>query len=113
MKLFAAAFVVGALGVQVAGGQVGQVDLNSPSAKMAATVIKMWPDGVVSNVGKPGVWAYEEGVLLDGMAGEWHSTAVGADFKYIKAAVDKYVIADGTIKTFGAEAHSLDSIEMG
>ena len=113
MKMLAAAFVMGALGVQVAGGQVGQVDLNSPSAKMAETVIKMWPAGVVSNVGNPGVWAYEEGVLLDGMAAEWHSTAVGADFKYIKAAVDKYVTDDGTIKTFGAEAHTLDNIEMG
>ena len=113
MKLLMAVFVVGALGVQVAGGQVGQVDLNSPSAKMAATVIRMWPDGVVSTQNKPGVWAYEEGVLLDGMAAEWHSTAVGADFKYLKAAVDKYVTEDGTIRTFGTEVHSLDSIEMG
>lgn len=110
MKLFAAVVVLGLAGAQSA---VGQVDLNSPSAKMAETVIKIWPDGMISTVGHPGVWAYEEGVLLDGMAAEWHSTAVGEDFKYIKAAVDKYVTADGTIKTFGAEAHSLDSIEMG
>jgi unsaturated rhamnogalacturonyl hydrolase len=109
MRLFAVA-LLGLAGVQAA---VGQIDLNSPSAKMAETVTKIWPAGVISTQNKPGVWAYEEGVLLDGMAAEWHSTAVGADFKYIKAAVDKYVADDGTIKTFGAEAHSLDSIELG
>src|SRR5215469_3755274 len=111
MRLFAAAIVLG-IGV---GSGIAQVagSADSPSAKMAETVIKMWPNGMVSTQSHPGVWAYEEGVLLDGMAAEWHSTAVGADFKYIKASVDKYVAEDGTIKTFGAEAHSLDSIEMG
>ncbi|WP_263365323.1 glycoside hydrolase family 88 protein [Edaphobacter bradus] len=111
MRLVAAAVV---LGLAVGSGTarvVGSAD--SPSEKMAETVVKMWPAGVVTAVNHPGVWGYEEGVLLDGMAAEWHSTAVGADFKYIKAAVDKYVADDGTIKTFGAEAHSLDSIEMG
>jgi unsaturated rhamnogalacturonyl hydrolase len=110
MKLFAVAMVFGCAVVQVA---VGQIDLNTPSAKMAETVIKQWPAGMVTTENHPGVWAYEEGVLLDGMGAEWHSTAVGDDFRYIKAAVDKYVTDDGTIKTFGAEAHSLDSIEMG
>jgi unsaturated rhamnogalacturonyl hydrolase len=110
MKRFAVAMVFGCALAQVA---VGQIDLGSPSAKMAETVIKQWPAGMVTTENHPGVWAYEEGVLLDGMAAEWHSTAVGDDFRYIKAAVDKYVTDDGTIKTFGAEAHSLDSIEMG
>jgi unsaturated rhamnogalacturonyl hydrolase len=45
----------------------------------------------------PGVWGYEEGVLLDGMAAEWHSTADGQDFQHIKTAVDKYVTDDGII----------------
>ena len=111
MRLFASAMVLG-FGV---GSGIAQVagSADSPSAKMAETVIKIWPNGMISTQNHPGVWAYEEGVLLDGMAAEWHSTAVGADFKYIKASVDKYVAEDGTIKTFGAEAHSLDSIEMG
>ena len=56
---------------------------------------------------------YEEGVLLDGLAAEWHVTANGADFAYIKAAVDKYVTADGTISGFKPAGHTLDDIEMG
>jgi unsaturated rhamnogalacturonyl hydrolase len=96
--------------VTVAQGVIAQ---ESPSRAMAATVIKMWPDGSVLTTAHPGVWAYEEGVLLDGMAAEWHSTADGEDFKYIKTAVDKYVTNDGTIKDYKADGHTLDDIEMG
>ena len=94
-------------------GAQGVIAEGSPSREMAATVIKMWPKGVISTVGHPGVWAYEEGVLLDGMAAEWHSTADGEDFKYVKDAVDKYVTEDGTITGFKANEHTLDDIEMG
>src|SRR5271170_5225640 len=111
MKRFAVLIVFGLM-AQVGAAQ-GAIAEDSPSGKMAATVIKMWPDGVVATENHPGVWAYEEGVLLDGMAAEWHSTAVGADFKYVKAAVDKYVTADGTITGYKANEHTLDDIEMG
>lgn len=85
---------------------------------MAASVKKMWPAGVVSNVSAPGVWSYEEGVLLDGMTAQWWATADGSDFAYVQAAVDRYVAADGTIRVSANEnypesEHSLDDIEMG
>jgi unsaturated rhamnogalacturonyl hydrolase len=111
MKRFAAVAVLGLM-VRVGGAQ-GVIAEDSPSRVMAATVIKMWPAGVVTTTAHPGVWAYEEGVLLDGMAAEWHSTADGQDFAYIKAAVDKYVTADGTITGYKADGHTLDDIEMG
>ena len=106
--------VLAALGlmVRVAGAQ-GVIAQDSPSRAMAETVIKMWPKGMISTVAHPGAWAYEEGVLLDGMAAEWHSTADGEDFKYVKDAVDKYVTADGTITGYKADGHTLDDIEMG
>lgn len=85
----------------------------SPAQKMAATAIRQWPAGVVSTTGAPGKWAYEEGVLLDGIAAEWHTTANGDDFTYIKAAVDKYVTDDGAITGYKTEGHTLDDIEMG
>ena len=107
MRLFAALVVVGCTMAQVCVAQ------KSPSRVMAQTVIKQWPAGEISTEGHPGRWAYEEGVLLDGMAAEWHTTADGADFHYIKAAVDKYVTADGTITGYRAEGHTLDDIEMG
>jgi len=83
----------------------------SPGQKMAATVIQQWPDGVLP--GTKTVWGYEEGTLLDGMAAEWHATGNGADFAYIKAAVDKCVGPDGTVAGYQAEGQTLDDLEMG
>jgi len=97
---------------RVAGAQ-GVIAQDSQSRAMAATVIKMWPTGAVLTTVHPGVWGYEEGVLLDGMAAEWHSTADGEDFKYIKTAVDKYVTNDGAITGYKVDGHTLDDIEMG
>ena len=84
----------------------------SPAQKMVTTVIKNWPAGSTSPAGE-GKWAYEEGVLLDGIAAEWHATAGPGDFAYIKASVDKYVTKDGTITGYKPEGHTLDDIEMG
>jgi unsaturated rhamnogalacturonyl hydrolase len=111
MKRFVALAVFGLVArVSLAQGVIAE---DSPSRAMATTVIKMWPTGAVLTTVHPGVWGYEEGVLLDGMAAEWHSTADGEDFKYIKTAVDKYVTDDGTITGYKADGHTLDDIEMG
>jgi unsaturated rhamnogalacturonyl hydrolase len=111
MRRVLALAVLGML-VRVCGAQ-GMIAQDSPSREMAATVIQMWPKGMISTVAHPGAWAYEEGVLLDGIAAEWHSTADGEDFKYVKDAVDKYVTADGTITGYKADGHTMDDIEMG
>ncbi len=107
MRLLAASVVLGCAAAQGLWAQ------DAASAKMAESVIREWPAGVVTTENHPGEWAYEEGVLLDGMAAQWHATATGADFKYIKDAVDKYVTEDGTIKGYKADGHTLDDIEMG
>ena len=62
MRLFAASVV---LGWAVAQGSAWGQD--AASAKMAESVIREWPAGLVTTENKPGEWAYEEGVLLDGM----------------------------------------------
>lgn len=66
----------------------------------------------------PAPFAYESGVLLDGLAAQWQATADGADFDSIKAAVDKWVAKDGSLipgdkGPFKPEAHSLDNLEPG
>jgi unsaturated rhamnogalacturonyl hydrolase len=91
----------------------GALKMDPVSAKLAESIMKEWPKGLVGTEGRPGNWGYEEGVLLDGMAAQWHTTANGDEFRYIKAAVDKYVMDDGSIKSYHADAHSLDEIEMG
>jgi unsaturated rhamnogalacturonyl hydrolase len=106
-------FLATTLTIGLATAATAQAPATSPSQKMAATVLQQWPAGVVTITNAPGKWAYEEGVLLDGMAAEWHTTANGDDFAYIKAAVDKYVTADGSISTYKPEGHTLDDIELG
>lgn len=100
-------------GVATVSASALQAEPESPAAKMAATVMKQWPGGVVTTVGHPGAWGYEEGTMLDGIAAQWHVSANGDEFKYIKAAVDKYVTDDGTITGYGTDLLSLDEIEMG
>ncbi|MCU1323562.1 MAG: glycosyl hydrolase family 88 [Acidobacteriaceae bacterium] len=101
------------LTAMAAGQWAGAQTDAGAGAKMAATVMQEWPAGVVTTENNPGKWAYEEGVLLDGLAAQWHVSADGREFKYIKAAVDKYVTNDGAIKGYPVDAHSLDNIEMG
>jgi len=77
-----------------------------------------WPEGKIDTVKNPGVWSYEEGVLLDGVAAEWRQTGDGRLFAYIKAAVDNSVDKDGVIHmangaAFPVAGHSMDDIEMG
>jgi unsaturated rhamnogalacturonyl hydrolase len=86
---------------------------------MASSAMKMWPTGAIGTTNAPGHWGYEEGVLLDGIAAEWHLTKNDNQFSYIKTAVDKYVTEDGTIqmdasgKAFTTDERQLDNIELG
>lgn len=108
MKRWGSGFVAVVLGVgQLAGAQDPLV------AKMAVSAMKEWPQGVAATDNHLGAWGYTEGVLLDGMAAQWHATADGAEFKYIKESVDRYVTDDGTISGYGTDLHSLDEVEMG
>jgi len=104
-RKFSTAFIFGFAAAAVA--QSAAPSVATPAQQMAATVLQQWP------VATHDQWAYEEGTLLDGIAAEWHATANGDDFAYIKAAVDKYVSADGTIATYKASGHTLDDVEMG
>ena len=117
MRLFRVAAFGCAVGFQAmscaGAGAEGALKIDPASAKMAESVMHQWPNGVVSTQNHPASWGYEEGVLLDGMAAQWHTTANGDDYRYIKAAVDKYITEDGTIQTYHADVHSLDEIEMG
>ncbi len=88
------------------------------AAAMAATVIAHWPNGVVATQAHPGQWTYETGVTLDGMAAQYQVTGNKAYFAYIKAAVDRWVDADGNIsiepgKPFDTSQHTLDNLEPG
>ena len=89
---------------------------------MADRVMRIWPAGVVQQVGHPGSWGYEEGTTLDGIAAEWQRTRDPRELAYLRAAVDRYVRPDGIIamdgqnaepRPYPADEHTLDDLEMG
>jgi unsaturated rhamnogalacturonyl hydrolase len=117
MRLVRAAALGGVVAIQAMWGvgarAEGALKIDEASAKMAESIMKQWPKGSVATENRPNNWGYEEGVLLDGIAAQWHTTGNGDEFRYIKAAVDKYVKDDGSIDSYHASAHSLDEIELG
>jgi unsaturated rhamnogalacturonyl hydrolase len=114
MKSWFAAALGCVLAISAVSAQAeGALKVDEASARMAASIMKQWPRGVVTTQARPGEWSYEEGVLLDGLVAQWHETANGDDFRYVKDAVDKYIADDGTIKGYRASIHSLDEVALG
>jgi len=78
------------------------------SQRMAATAMRLWPDSLPG-----GKWAYEQGVVLQGMQSVWHQTGDGRYFRYIQHSIDKYVTNDGAIRTYKPDDYNLDNILSG
>ncbi|QJD94595.1 glycoside hydrolase family 88 protein [Mucilaginibacter robiniae] len=78
------------------------------SQRMAATAMHLWPD-TASN----GHWAYEQGVVWQGMKNVWLQTGDASYFRYIQHCADHYVTADGNIRTYKAEDYNLDNVLSG
>lgn len=99
------------------GARQAAIQAAHDGAAMATTVRSVWPvDAPIQP--HSGGWSYEMGTLLDGVAAEWQVTANGEDFAYVKAMVDRWVDANGTITSgagapFRGDLHSLDEIEAG
>lgn len=122
MRLCVAAMVIAGCVSGLAGAQQGAATAEKTglpvSDPVLDRVLSQWPDGRIDTVKNPGEWAYEEGVLLDGVTALWRVTGDGRLFSYVKAAVDRSVDAGGAIHmanggAFPVDAHSLDNVEMG
>lgn len=58
-------------------------------------------------------WSYDMGVVLEGTAAAWKSTANGNYFKYIQECIDPYIGANGSIRSYKEEDYNLDNIKNG
>ena len=85
----------------------------SLSERMASTAMALWKDAVVTEPGKPEKWSYEQGVLLKGIEGVWERTGDGKYFNYIQHVIDRFVNADGTIRTYKLEDYNIDNVLSG
>lgn len=87
------------------------------SQRMVASIMANNPDSIAykREDGSRGVahWEYETGVLLEGVKQVWYRTADDRYFTYIQKNMDRYVQADGDIRTYKLEDYNLDFITPG
>ncbi|NVM62280.1 unsaturated rhamnogalacturonyl hydrolase [Mucilaginibacter sp. SG538B] len=78
------------------------------SQRMANTAIYIWADSL------PGAnWSYDQGIVLQGLQSVWQQSTRSEYFTYIQKAMDRYVGADGSIRTYKAKDYTLDNILSG
>ncbi|WP_091172664.1 glycoside hydrolase family 88 protein [Mucilaginibacter sp. P19] len=78
------------------------------SQRMANTVMHIWADSL------PGTnWSYDQGIVLQGLQSVWQQSARSEYFTYIQKSMDRYVGADGSIRTYKAKDYTLDNILSG
>ncbi|MDN5288334.1 MAG: rhamnogalacturonides degradation protein RhiN [Mucilaginibacter sp.] len=78
------------------------------SQQMAATAMHLWKDSLPGHN-----WSYDQGIVLQGLQSVWQQTANNEYFTYIQHAMDRYVSADGSIRTYKADDYTLDNILPG
>lgn len=83
------------------------------SQKMAATVMTIWKDSLEMAPGRPVKWAYDQGVVLEGIEGLWTRTADNRYFEYIQKSMDYFVQEDGTIRTYKPDEYNIDHVKNG
>jgi unsaturated rhamnogalacturonyl hydrolase len=58
-------------------------------------------------------WGYENGVVLRGVEHVWKKTADARYWQYIQGNMDRFVLPDGTIRTYCLEEYNQDLITQG
>lgn len=84
------------------------------SQRMVATVMATHPDSIAyTKEGKDAHWEYEMGVVLQGIEQVWYRTADDQYFKYIQKNMDRYVLPDGSIRTYTMDEFNIDYVTPG
>jgi unsaturated rhamnogalacturonyl hydrolase len=98
------------IGILLLIGLAGSLQAQSLSEKVAKTVMKVWPDTSTTKFTK---WSYDQGVLMEGMAGVWKRTGDADYYRYIQRSMDKLVDKDGTITSYKQQDHNIDNVKNG
>jgi len=102
-------FLAGLLSNQVAAQQVPQ----GWSEKLARTVMTIWKDSLIMEPGKPVKWAYDQGVVLEGITNMWKRTGKGEYFNYVQKSMDFFVDKDGNIPRYKQKDYNIDHLKNG
>lgn len=85
------------------------------SQQMASTVMEIWKDSLNLNpeVPKKVKWAYDQGVVLEGIDAIWRRTGNGDYFKYMQKSMDFFVTKDGKIERYKQSDYNIDNVKNG
>ncbi len=85
------------------------------SQQMAATVMEIWKDSLNLDPEKPKAvkWAYDQGVVLEGIDGLWRRTGNGEYFRYMQKSMDFFVTKEGQISRYKASDYNIDHVKNG
>ncbi|MBC3786410.1 glycoside hydrolase family 88 protein [Spirosoma utsteinense] len=87
---------------------------NKPySVQMADRLMALHPDSIVTKEGQPARWDYEQGLVLKALERVWDRTADARYYEYILRDINRYVGADGRIRTFRVDEYNLDNMPGG
>ncbi|POY35844.1 glucuronyl hydrolase [Solitalea longa] len=95
------------------GSYTGSGYAQNLSEKMAATVMTIWKDSLANPVGKPVKWAYDEGVVLEGMVNIWKRTGNADYFNFTQKSMDFFVQPDGSINRYRQDEYNIDNVKNG
>nr|WP_186737276.1 glycoside hydrolase family 88 protein [Spirosoma utsteinense] len=80
---------------------------------MADRLMALHPDSIVTKEGQPARWDYEQGLVLKALERVWDRTADARYYEYILRDINRYVGADGRIRTFRVDEYNLDNMPGG
>jgi unsaturated rhamnogalacturonyl hydrolase len=85
------------------------------SKQMAATVMEIWKDSLNLDPAKPKKvkWAYDQGVILEGIDGLWRRTGDGEYFRYMQKSMDFFITKDGDIQRYKQSDYNIDNVKNG
>lgn len=85
------------------------------SEAMAATVMDIWQDSLNLDPEnpKPVKWAYDQGVILEGIEAIWKRTKSDSYFKYMQKSMDFFVKEDGGISRYKQTDYNIDNVKNG
>ena len=85
------------------------------SEAMAATVMDIWQDSLNLDPAnpRPVKWAYDQGVILEGIEAIWKRTKSEVYFKYMQKSMDFFVKEDGGISRYKQADYNIDNVKNG
>ena len=84
------------------------------SQRMVNTIMTNNADSIAYvKEGKDAHWEYEMGVILQAIEQVWYRTADDRYFQYIQKNMDRYVTADGDIRTYKMDEYNIDYVTPG